>query len=167
MEPFIDPFFDFKLVFRSEKGQNLSNKEPWVYFIFEHGEKKKFFFWKISRPRFRPKFWKCHILLAARILQLSTWNFFERHFYTQMNVLSTWRACSRDIGSFWESLVRYMADWLYGGVRIWRTILGDFWYFLPFFGDFLGIFLKISNFYEKSPYYAEKPPNPPCIQSAI
>ena len=40
-------------------------------------QKKKFFFWKIFRPRLRPKFLKCHILLAARILR----KFFPKKFF--------------------------------------------------------------------------------------
>ena len=60
------------------------------YFIFKHGEKKKFFFWKFFRPRFRPKFWKCIKRVEIANLQLSTWNFFEPYFHTQRNVLNTW-----------------------------------------------------------------------------
>ena len=38
-------------------------------------------------------------------LQLSTWNFFERHLYDKRNGLNTLQACFGDIGTFWESLM--------------------------------------------------------------
>ena len=63
-----------------KKIENFQKKKfQKCYFIFKHGEKKKFFFWKIFRPRFRPKFWKCHILLAARILRKIFPKFFFIH----------------------------------------------------------------------------------------
>ena len=38
-------------------------------------------------------------------LQLSTWNFFEPHFYDQTNILSTTSSISDDIAAIWKSLV--------------------------------------------------------------
>ena len=66
--------------------------------------KKSFFFWIFFRPRFRPKFWKCPKRLQVTNLQESTWNFFERHFYTQRNVLNTLSGIFDDIAAIWKSL---------------------------------------------------------------
>ena len=61
---------------------------------------------------------KCHILLAARILQLSTWNFFERYFYAQRNGLRTRMACFGDIATFWESLLVKVNELLFAANQV-------------------------------------------------
>ena len=48
---------------------------------------------------------KCSKRLQVANLQESTWNFFERHFYTQKNVLNTEPGISDDIAALWKSLV--------------------------------------------------------------
>ena len=69
------------------------------YFIFEHGEKKKFFFEIFFGPDFDPnsenvaKEWK------SQISNYRLETFFERHFYTQNNVLSTPSGISDDIAA--------------------------------------------------------------------
>ena len=47
---------------------------------------------------------KCSKRVEIANLQLSTWNFFECHFYTQTNVLSTPSGISGDIAAKWRSL---------------------------------------------------------------
>ena len=55
-------------------------------------------------------------------------------------------------------VVRYMADRLYGGLRIWRTIFGDFGRFLTIFGDFERFFSEnIKFFRKKSIFYPKNP----------
>ena len=48
---------------------------------------------------------KCGKRLQVANLQESTWNFFERHFYTQKNVLNTEPGISDDIAALWKSLI--------------------------------------------------------------
>ena len=103
---------------------------------------------------------KCGKRLQVANLQESTWNFFERHFYTQKNVLNTEPGISDDIAALWKSLVvvRYMADRLYGGLRIWRTIFGVFGRFLTIFGDFERFFPENIKFFRKKSTFWPKNP---------
>ena len=48
---------------------------------------------------------KCSKRVEIANLQLSTWNFFEPHFYDQINVLSTTSSISDDIAAIWKSLM--------------------------------------------------------------
>ena len=56
---------------------------------------------------------KCSKRLQVANLQESTWNFFERHFYTQKNVLNTEPGISDDIAALWKSLayIQIMEKW--------------------------------------------------------
>ena len=55
-------------------------------------------------------------------------------------------------------VVRYMADRLYGGLRIWRTIFAVFERFLTIFGDFEQFFRKYRIFPKKKSVFWPKNP---------
>ena len=84
-----------------KKNRKFSKKNFFesCYFIFEHGEKKKFFFWKISRKDFSTKFQVQYLALRqSQISEKKILNFFSVFFMRKRT-------------TFWIPLVRFRLSW--------------------------------------------------------